>query len=223
MTVQPSSESAPKDVDAEPDDDEGDLIRVIDESGEGFQFTPSSVAKPLGIACLLLFGTGCAAGVPLGMAMGWGDSDHEKKKKGTRVRIPDAKAQASGFAFALKAFAYGTLLCGALGIVGVYGIHRYFKVDSIQEFGEEMRVIVPRKRKTMEAYFEPGLKSIRSSAQQNLPAPLAGLQARFNRSVFGRWAKKNVQSVSEPREVDGQLATTNSEGLSHIERVTEER
>lgn len=180
--------SSPSDaVSSEP---EPELFQIIDETGEGFGFdiTPEALAKPLAIAAASLFSIGMLAGVPLGLAMGRVDNDAK------RSGVKKARPTLDGLKFAASTFGLGTLLCGAMGVAGFYGITWHYEVDSFEEFGHIMRDRVPRGRGVMERGLGPALDVLKRNAGDNLPGPMKRMQERFHTSKFGKWMKEQIDS-----------------------------
>lgn len=179
-----------------------ELFAIIDETGEGFGFdlTPGVLAKPLAIGSSALFGVGMMAGVPFGLVMG--RSQEGDGSKG--VKTGKARPTLSGLKFAATTFGLGTLLCGAMGIAGFYGIKRYYDVETFEEFGSVMKQAMPVKRLQMETGLKPVLDRVRKNAGDSLPGPMRRLQERFLGSRFGIWIKEQVDFsvviVDEPVE-----------------------
>lgn len=166
-----------------------ELFAIIDETGEGFGFelTPEVLAKPLAIGTCALFGLGMMAGVPFGLAMG---RSHEGKGKG--LKAAKVRPSLEGFKFAATTFGLGTLLCGAMGLAGFYGIKSYYDVETFEEFGNVMKQAMPIKRHQMEAGLKPVLDKVRQNAGDSLPGPMRRLQERFLQSRLGLWIKDHV-------------------------------
>lgn len=175
--------------DMKSDAPEQELFAIIDETGEGFGFdlTPEALATPLAIGSGALFGLGMMAGVPFGLAMGRVQEGDKKGVKGAKVR-----PSLEGLKFAATTFGLGTLLCGAMGVAGFYGIKQYYKVESFEEFGRVMKTSVPVKRDRMETGLKPVLDKLRQNAGDSLPAPMQKMRERFERSRFGIWLKEQV-------------------------------
>ncbi|CAN8073864.1 unnamed protein product [Agarophyton chilense] len=163
-----------------------ELFQIIDESGEGFGFdlTPEALAKPFAIGATSVFSLGMLAGIPLGLAMA-----RSQESKGTSRQI---RPSLEGVKFAATTFGLGTLLCGAMGVAGFYGLKTYYGVESFEEFGLKMRQVVPQKRSEMENGFGPALRFIRRNAGDNLPGPMKSLREKFRESRLGSWIKQQV-------------------------------
>lgn len=209
MTDQQSSMPTPQP--ATPSDHHENFFHIIDETGEGFGFelTPEALAKPLAIGTSAMFGIGMLAGVPLGLFMGRADEGQGKRLKSAKP-IPTFE----GLKFAATTFGLGTLLCGAMGVAGFYGLKSYFQVDSFQQFGQAMRKAVPERRSEMEKGLAPILDTLRRNAGDNLPQPMRRLQQRFLSTRFGKWIKNQVdmsvivKDESQPEKAE--VAVVNS-------------
>lgn len=166
-------------------DDSGELFQIIDETGEGFGFdlTPEALAKPLAIGAAALFSVGMLAGVPFGLVLGRAQEDSKRGK---------IKPSMAGLRFAATTFGLGTLLCASFGATAFYGVRRYYRVDSFQEFGRIMRRDVPLTRHKIENGLGPVLETVRKSAGENLPEPMQRLQTKFLESGMGKWIKDQV-------------------------------
>lgn len=189
MTRQQPSEYIPTAISATSTDEsksDDELIVIIDETGEGFQFdfTPEAMAKPLGIGTASLFSLGMLSGIPFGLAMG----RTQEAKRVTKKVVPTL----DGLKFAAGSFGLGTLMCGAMGAAAFYGIKTYYEVDSFQEFGEAMRKSVPERREKLESGFGPMLNFIRRNATENLPRPVVALRDRFRNSSCGKWIREQI-------------------------------
>lgn len=188
----------------------GELFAIIDESGEGFGFdiTLETMARPIAIVAGTLFGVGMLAGVPLGIAMGRATEEG----KGTGKNKP--KPTFEGLKFAAKTFTYGTLLCGAFGVAGFFGMKWYYQVESFEEFGRVMKVVVPEHRQSMENGLGPLLGRIRSDVGESLPAPFERFRDRFAQSRAGIWIREQIESstVVEDEDSGPQSADANDYG-----------
>lgn len=164
-----------------------ELFQIIDETGEGwgFDLNPETVAKPLGAITGGLFGLGMLAGIPAGLMVARNQVGKEGGKK--------VKPSMAGFFFASGAFVTGTMLCGAMGAAGFYGLKWYYDVDTFEGFGMAMREAVPRWRREMEAGLGPLITRIRSSASDSLPGPLERLRAKFRVSKTGVWVRSHFE------------------------------
>lgn len=165
-----------------------ELFAIIDETGEGFGFelTPQVLAKPLAIGSAGLFSLGMLAGVPFGLAMGRTQDDGKGMKK--------VRPSLDGLKFAATTFGLGTLLCGAMGVAGFYGLKWYYQVETFEEFGEAMRKAVPERRNEMETGLGPILDRVRRNAAHSLPGPMRSLQERFHDSWLGKYIKEQVET-----------------------------
>lgn len=172
-----------------------ELFQIIDESGEGFGFdlTPDALARPLLLGTASLFGVGMLVGIPFGIAMGRTDEPGKRLSlsSGNTARV---KPTLDGVKFAASSFGLGTLLCAAMGLTAFYGIKSYYDVETFEEFGHIMRRTVPDKRAQIELSLSPLLRSVRTSASENLPAPVQRWRDRFGDSKFGRWLKGHIES-----------------------------
>lgn len=189
---------APRDL-VKQDASDGELFSIIDETGEGFgfEFTPETMAKPLAVGSSVLFALGMLAGVPFGLVMG---RTQEGDGKGIKTR--KVRPSLDGLKFAATTFGLGTLLCGAMGVAGFYGIKRCYAVESFEEFGMVMRDAVPVKRQQMETGLKPILDKVRQNAGDSLPAPMRKLQERFLSSKFGSWVREQVEFSVVEQTVD---------------------
>jgi hypothetical protein len=172
---------------------------IIDESGEGFGFDldPDTVGRPLALASLGLFSVGALAGIPAGIAMGRAGEESSSSSK--------ARPTLGGALFALRAFAYGTALCGALGAAGAYAVARHYDAWTWAEFGRVMREVVPRKREGIEGAVVPWLDSVRAGAEDGLPGPTARARDRFAESRVGTYIRTQIEEATRElsREEDG--------------------
>ncbi len=170
-----------------------ELFQIIDETGEGwgFDLTPAVVMRPLASISATFLGLGMLAGIPAGLWVGRNQlsSDGAKKK---------VRPTAEGFLFATKAFACGTALCGALGVAGFYTLRWYYSAETFEDFGREMRVVIPQRRAELENGLGPAVSQIRILARESLPAPLARLREKFEKSRTGVWLREQVANASTP-------------------------
>ncbi len=90
-------------------------------------------------------------------------------------------------------FFYGTMLCGAMGVAGFYGLKWYYDVDSFEEFGQAMRQAVPRRRREIETGLGPLLSRIRSRASDSLPGPIVKMREKFQQSRTGIWMRSRFE------------------------------
>lgn len=173
----------------EQDARDGELFAIIDETGEGFGFemTPEALAKPLAIGASALFSLGMLAGIPFGLVMG-----RSQEGDGKGFKAGKARPSLDGLKFAATTFGLGSLLCGSMGVVGFYGIKRYYNVETFEEFGNVMKQTVPIRRREMETGLKPVLDRVRQNAGDSLPGPMRRMQERFLGSRFGNWIKEQV-------------------------------
>lgn len=164
-----------------------ELFQIIDETGEGwgFDLTPETVTKPLATVTAGLFGLGMLAGIPAGLAVARNQVGKEGGKK--------VKPSMAGFLFASGAFMTGTMLCGAMGAAGMYGLKWYYEVETFEEFGIAMRDAVPKRRREVEAGLGPLISRIRLSASDSLPGPLDRLREKFRQSKTGVWMRSHFE------------------------------
>uniref|UniRef100_A0A7S0ZLF0 Transmembrane protein 242 n=1 Tax=Timspurckia oligopyrenoides TaxID=708627 RepID=A0A7S0ZLF0_9RHOD len=155
-------------------------------------FSPSRMAAPLLFVSGGLFMIGLMGGIPAGLAYGRAAMDDDDKKLGKTKKSKDSKgsikgditgaSSKSGLRFAVLSFLYGTALCGAFGCAMVYGVHKYYEVNSIEEFVEKMRVVIPQKRKNLQNSIDPILNSIRNTATNTFPNIVNSLTLSFQSS-----------------------------------------
>ena len=176
------------------EDSNQELFQIIDETGEGwgFDLTPETMVRPMLIATGSLFGMGMLAGIPAGLAVGRAQLGSDSPAAQKQV-----KPTLGGFLFATRAFLYGTMLCGAFGVAGMYGLKWYFQADSFEEFGTAMRNVVPKRREEMEKGLDPVISRIRARASASLPEPVRRLQERFRRSSTGVWIRSRLGLESD--------------------------
>ena len=70
-------------------------------------------------------------------------------------RVPEGELYNQGAILGLKALGYGTLLCAAFGGVMVYSIHRYYGVNSIEEFARAMQSETPGQHRALRSTLDP--------------------------------------------------------------------
>lgn len=182
----------------QPSDPGKELFQIIDETGEGFGFelTPEVLIRPLAIGGGALFGVGMLAGIPFGIAMGRAQESDSKSIKGGKAR-----PTLDGVKFAATTFGLGTILCGAIGVAGFYGLKWYYQAETFEDFGKAMKQAVPIRRQEIESGLRPVLDRVRSSAGMALPGPMRRMQERFHESRLGTWLKDQVAlSVVPPEE-----------------------
>lgn len=168
-----------------------ELFQIIDETGEGFGFdlTPQTLMRPIAIGTSALFGVGMLAGIPLGVAMGRAQENDRRGVKGGKPRPTMA-----GLKFAASTFGLGTLLCGAMGVAGFYGLKWYYEAETFEDFGKAMKKSLPARRREIEVGLQPILDKVRNSAGGSLPGPMRRLQDRFHQSRLGIWMKEQVDA-----------------------------
>lgn len=162
-------------------------VSIIDESGTGFDLSPSAVAGPLAATAGTLFALGIFAGVPAGIAMGRAGEDGKNAK---------LRPSMGGAFFALRAFAYGTALCGATGAAAVYATAWYCDAWTWQDFGGVMRRVVPGTKGRMEDRLRPVLDRVRDGAESGLPGPVGKARDRFGDSFVGKYIKGKIENAT---------------------------
>jgi hypothetical protein len=180
-------------------DSDEELFQIIDESGEGwgFELEPATVIKPLAMASAALFGFGMLAGIPAGIAIGQIEEGPASSNRSGRKLKPTA----GGVFFAFRAFVYGTLLCGAFGATAAYATAYYYDTWTWKDFGDAMRVVVPKRRLALENAVTPWLEALRRGASERLPEPISRARDRFGDSRVGIYIKNKIERSTEV-EVD---------------------
>jgi hypothetical protein len=184
----------PPEHDPNPPPDTGEeLFSVIDETGEGwgFDLEPATVIKPLAITSAALFGFGLLAGIPAGLALGQTEEAHGPGNRG-RAKLRPTPA---GAFFALRAFTYGTLLCGTCGAAAAYATAYYYDAWTWQDFGSVMRRVVPQRRDAIDSTLSPLLNRMRRGASENLPGPMNRARDRFGESRIGIYIRHQIESA----------------------------
>jgi hypothetical protein len=189
----PTSQSKPRDVDSVTGDD-GEIFSIVDEAGEGwgFDLDPATVVRPLAITSVMLFSLGMLAGIPAGITLG----RSEEASSATPNMGKNIKPTASCVWLAFRAFAYGTILCGACGAAATYATANYYDAWTWDEFGRVMRDVVPGKRETMEKSIAPWLEPVRVAAAGRLPGPVSHMKDRFCESRLGIYVRTRVENAA---------------------------
>jgi hypothetical protein len=186
---------------------EEELFTVIDETGEGwgFDLEPATVIKPLAIASAALFGFGMLAGIPAGLALGQTEEAPSPENRGKTNHRPTP----AGAFFALRAFTYGTLLCGTCGAAAAYATAYYYDAWTWHDFGAVMRRVVPKKRDAIDNRLSPLLDRMRRGATENLPGPMNRARDRFGESRIGMYIKHQIESAVTVPDDEPEVSTDN--------------
>jgi hypothetical protein len=185
-----------------------ELFAIIDETGEGwgFDLDPGTVMKPLAITSAALFGFGILAGIPAGLALGRSEDAAGPEHLGK----PKPRPTVGSALFALRAFLYGTLLCGTCGAAAAYATAYYYDVWTWRDFGAVMRRVVPKRRESIDNALSPLLNRMRRSASETLPGPMNTARDRFGDSRLGIYIRGGIEKAvtvtdtghpTEPSEV----------------------
>lgn len=175
--------------DQEADFNSEELVAIMDETGEGwgFDLDPKTVAKPFALISGGLFAIGLLAGVPAGIALGRSEESSGRK---------NLKPTAGGMWLATKAFAYGTLLCGAMGAAATYATAYYYDAWTWEEFGTAMRNIVPRKKQKLEQQCSPFLNVLRNGATDSLLGPTSRAKEWLSQTSLGNYIRSRIDESS---------------------------
>lgn len=179
------------------DDESPFELSIIDESGEGwgFELDPETIARPLAMTSLGLFSVGALAGIPAGLALGRTADDSGGKNK--------PRPTLGGALFAVRAFAAGTALCGAVGAAAAYATAWHYDAWTWTDFGAVMRDVVPRRMDTIEGAVGPLLGSVRKGATDGLPGPTARAKDRFAESRIGKYIRAQIEEATRDLANEG--------------------
>lgn len=195
-----------------------ELFSIIDETGEGFGFdlTPQALAKPLAIGTGALFSFGMLAGIPFGLALGRTQDD------GRSIKQAKVRPSLDGVKFAATTFGLGTLLCGAIGVAGFYGLKWYYKAETFEDFGMAMRQAAPARRLDMERGLKPILDKVGKKAGDSLPGPMYRMRERFHQSRFGTWLKEQIDLSATVDEDSAPLTSKNADASKSADHRSSE-
>jgi hypothetical protein len=189
-----SAPNQQRSVDSASDDANTEIFTIMDESGVGwgFDLDPATVARPLAIASGVLFSLGMLAGIPAGLALGRTEESTTSVGTGCKPVRPTA----GGAWMAFRAFACGTLLCGACGAAATYATAYYYDAWTWDEFGRVMRDVIPGKRDRIESTITPWLDPVRSGAAEGLPGPVSRARDRFGESRIGIYLRTQIEQAA---------------------------